>query len=294
MMPAMDAVRLNALPLTDEPTAVLAHCPASVAGLPVLVLPIPGQAELPRDLYSLPRVLVAQRGTGRRWYQLGGRTRALRTAPRMIEVYEGGLSFDHCHWQGEAGRCVMLQFADADVQAMTHGELQRLELRTQHELFDERISGIALGLAEEALNGLPSGRLYAQGLCLALIGVLAGGGATPDTAPPARRLGRLQQERVTDLIRDQLASDLSLTRLAEEAGLSPHHFIRVFKATFGTTPHRYVQRQRLDAAAAALLQGDARPIADIALEHGFASQSHMTELMRRHLGVTPRALQRGD
>ena len=66
------------------------------------------------------------------------------------------------------------------------------------------------------------------------------------------RLGPLQQKRLMALVHDHLASDLSLTRMADEVGLSAHHFARVFKATFGTTPHRYVQHQRLEAADAAL------------------------------------------
>ena len=86
---------------------------------------------------------------------------------------------------------------------------------------------------------------------------------------------------------------MSLTELAETAGLSAHHFSRVFKATFGTTPHRYVQRRRIDAAVAALRAQEKRSIADIALELGFASQAHMTDLMRRQLGVTPRVVRRG-
>ena len=82
--------------------------------------------------------------------------------------------------------------------------------------------------------------------------------------------------------------------LASELGLSPHHFARVFKATFGVTPHRYVQARRLEAAADALQRQRQRPIADIALAHGFASQAHMTDLMRRRFGVPPRLLrQRG-
>jgi AraC family transcriptional regulator len=68
----------------------------------------------------------------------------------------------------------------------------------------------------------------------------------------------------------------------------------VFKASFGTTPHRYVQRRRLEAAVAALQRQGARSIADIALDHGFASQAHMTDLMRRHFGVTPRAVRRRE
>ena len=81
-----------------------------------------------RDLYSAPRMFVAHQGHSSRWYQLGGRTRPLRTSPRMIEIYEGGLTFDHCRWQGEPGRSVLIEFTDADVQAVTHGELQRLDL----------------------------------------------------------------------------------------------------------------------------------------------------------------------
>lgn len=292
----MPRASLDGLAPSNDPTTALAHWPASTAGLPVTVLPIPGEGELPGDLFSAPRIFVAHQGRGRRWYQVGGRTRALQTAPRMIEIYEGGLTFDHLQWQGELGRSVLLEFVDADVQAITHGELPRLQLRTQHELFDERVSSIALALADQALHGLPNGRLYAQGLCVSLIGLLAthhapGSAGLPSTST-AGRLGPLQQKRLTALIQEQMASDLSLTRLADEVGLSAHHFLRVFKATFGSTPHRFVQLQRLEAAAAALQREERRPIAEIALAHGFASQAHMTELMRRRLGTTPREVRR--
>ena len=295
----MDGVNLGDLPTSNDPAAPLAHCPASACCLPITVFPIPGEADIARDLHATPRIFVAHDGSGRRWYQLGASTRELHTAPRMIEIYEGGLSFDHCHWEGEAGRCVMVEFADADVQAMTHGELQRLDLRTQHELFDERISGITLELAEEALNGLPNGRLYAQGLCVALIGALATHHASAAHTPSmavarAGRFGPLQRRRLLEMIRSNLGADLSLARLADEAGLSVHHFVRVFKASFGATPHRYVQQQRLEAAVAALQRQGRRSIADIALDHGFASQAHMTDLMRRHLGVTPRAVRQRE
>lgn len=292
----MDGVSLNDLPTSNDPVTALAHCPASTSCLPITVRPIPGEAERMGDLYSTPRIFVAHQGLGRRWYRLGGRTRTLTTAPRMIEIYEGGLTFDHCRWQGQAGRSVLVEFADADVQAITHGELQKLALRTQHEVFDEKVSRIALELAEEALHGMPNGRLYAQGLCVALVGVLASCHATGGQVPPqaaAGWLGPLQQKRLIDLIHHHLSSDLSLTRLADEVGLSARQFLRVFKATFNTTPHRYVQQRRIEAAAAALRGQGARPIAQIALEHGFASQAHMTGLMRRHLGVTPRVLRRG-
>lgn len=76
-----------------------------------------------------------------------------------------------------------IEFADAHVQAITHGELQRLDLRTQHELFDEQVSTISLELAQEALQGLPNGRLYAQGLCVSLVGLLASRHVRPPVVP---------------------------------------------------------------------------------------------------------------
>ena len=260
---------LEDLPTSNDPMAHLAYRPASISSLPITVCPIPGEAELYRDLHATPRILVAHDGWGRRWYQLGSVTRHLSTRPRMIEIYEGGLSFEHCRWEGEPGRCVMVEFADTDVQALTHGELECLGLRTQHEVFDDRVSEIALALAQEALQDLPNGRLYVQGLCVALIGVLDADYVTTGgtlSAAIAGQLGPLQKRRVLDLIQDNLGADLSLTELAESAGLSAHHFSRVFKATFGTTPHRYVQQRRLEAAVAALRQQERRPIADIALE----------------------------
>lgn len=217
----------------------------------------------------------------------------MRTEPGMIEIYEKGLVFDHCRWSGEPGRCILVEFSDADVEAMTHGEMQALPLRTQHEVFDERVSRIVFGLAGEALAGLPNGRLYAQGLSAALLGLLGSNyvSAARQSLPlPPGRIGFAQQRRLVELIEGQLGSDLSLTRLAEEIGLSTFHFARAFKATFGVTPHHYVQGRRLDAAARALRSEHGRPIADIALACGFSSQSHMTELMRRKMGTTPRGM----
>lgn len=292
----MSTLSLAGLPLSDDPTTVLAHYPASIAGLPITVLPIPATGELIDDFHPTSRIFVAQQGRGMRWYRQGKHARRMHTAPRMIEMYEQGLSFDHCQWQGKAGRCARLEFADADVQALTHGELQSLRLQTQHELFDERVSRITLELADEALRGLPSGRLYVQGLCVALLGTLysryaSGRDTMPSSVP--RRFGLARQQRLIDLIEQQLGSQLSLVRLAQEVGLSPHHFARIFKETFGTTPHQYVQERRIDLAATALRQGDCRPLADIAVAYGFANQSHMTALMRSRLGITPGMLRRG-
>jgi len=286
---------LHDLTASNNPKRVLAHCPSSTAGLPITVMPIPARGEFHGDHHETTCILVAHQGHGRRWYRQGRLIRSLYTAPRMIEIYDQGVIFDHQRWDGELGRCVMIEFGDADVQAITHGRLQSLRLPTRHQVFDERVSRLTLELAEETMCSVPSGELYAQGLCVALLGILAHHhGECAAHAPTAdRRLGAAQQRRLSDLIRQEIGAKLSLSRLAQEVGLSPQHFARLFKATYGTTPHQYVQTLRIDAAVEALRRDPAVSIAQVALACGFASHSHMTELMRRRLGVRPSALRRG-
>jgi AraC family transcriptional regulator len=291
----MSKFDLSKLTMTNDIGLVLAHSPASSSCLPITVMPIAAEAEQKNHGYAVQRVVVAHKAMGRRWYQLGGVTRPMRTAPRMIEIYEDGLTFDHCRWEGEAGQAVVVEFTDADVQSITHGDLPELKLRTEHEVFDEQVSRITLDLAQEALNGLPNGQLYAQGLCVSLIGLMANRySARCELRTPAsqRQLSLQQQKKISELVQGQLSEDLSLTRLAEAVGLSTYYFVRVFKSTFGTTPHRFVQERRLEAAAAALQRDSRSSIAEIAFEHGFANQAHMTGLMRQHFGVTPRAMRR--
>jgi len=293
----MDSVKLHALAPTNNPLDVLARGRDGATPLPVAVRPIPASGSITPDCHATPRIFVAHAGLGNRHYRYGLRTLDLRTAPRMIEVYEGGLVFDSASWSGQAGRCVEIQFRDTDVQALTRGELQALPLKTRHELFDERVSSLALQLAVEALADGPREPLYAQGLCLALLGVLLAEHCRGSRGTsPAGDLGGLspeQQRRVADLVAAEFGSKLTLDRMAAETGLSPHHFARLFKRSFDATPHEYVQGVRLDAAMRALLAGGERPIAEIAQACGFASQSHMTESMRRSCGVTPGHLQRG-
>lgn len=288
----MAARSFHELTTSDDPKMVLAHCPAAMGGFAVTVLPIPGRGDESHDFHPTARIFVAQRGRGQRWYTRAGSTREMHTTPRMVEVYEAGLGFDRSRWEGEAGRCVMVEFGDAEVQAATHGGLQSLALRTQHEVFDTRVSSLTLALAQEALFGQPQGQLYVQGLSLALLGALTQGHtrAQRQAERAPRQLSPGQQRRVVDLVAAQYGEKLSLPQLAAQVQLSPQHFTRLFKVSFGLTPHAYVQQVRLEAAARALRSGAHSTIAEIALACGFSSHSHLSDLLRRHHGMTPTAL----
>ncbi len=91
--------------------------------------------------------------------------------------------------------------------------------------------------------------------------------------------------RARDIIQDQFSDDLSLTELAQMAGLSPFHLVRVFEKALGVTPHGYLTQVRVERAKAEL--GRNGRIADIAADCGFSDQAHLTRLFKRQYGITP-------
>ena len=95
-----------------------------------------------------------------------------------------------------------------------------------------------------------------------------------------------QQRRATELIDADLTGDLSLTRLAEECGMSTGHFSRAFRRSVGSPPHRWLLKRRVDLARD-LLSSTTMPLTEVALACGFADQSHLTRVFRRQLGETP-------
>jgi AraC family transcriptional regulator len=98
---------------------------------------------------------------------------------------------------------------------------------------------------------------------------------------PARILSRIR-----DRIEAELDKKLSLGSLAKESGYSRAHFLRMFRTATGLTPHQYVLERRLGAAQQ-LLRESRMLLADIALRCGFCSQTHMSDVFRKRLGVTP-------
>ena len=91
--------------------------------------------------------------------------------------------------------------------------------------------------------------------------------------------------RVRDYIHDHLADSPTLAELARVAGLSRYHFLRVFRARFGLTPHAYLTQARITRARELLAAGE--PIGSVAFAVGFADQSHLTNRFKQWVGVTP-------
>ena len=84
---------------------------------------------------------------------------------------------------------------------------------------------------------------------------------------------------------------MCLDHLAALAHMSPYHFARLFKKSTGLPPHQYVIARRVERAKELLRDRDPLPLAEVAAETGFSSQSHFTRHFKRFVGVTPRQFQ---
>jgi len=128
--------------------------------------------------------------------------------------------------------------------------------------------------------------LRAEALMGAFLGALLArhGERPPSGAVPARAA---TLARVKDYIRTYYASDITVEDLAAVAGLSRAHLTRAFTGAYHVPPHVYLNAVRIARAQDLIRAG--MPLAAVALECGFADQSHLTRRFKGSVGATPSA-----
>jgi AraC family transcriptional regulator len=135
-------------------------------------------------------------------------------------------------------------------------------------------------------------------LCFEALGVvltheLARANAAPHHAEPRARggLAGWQRRIVTEYIEAQVAEPIPLAELAKLVQLSPYHFCRAFKQSFGVPPHRYHTGRRIERAKAMLAEPN-YSVTEIGLSVGFSETSSFTAAFRKATGLTPTAYHR--
>jgi AraC-like DNA-binding protein len=97
--------------------------------------------------------------------------------------------------------------------------------------------------------------------------------------------------RARDAMDRAYARPLDVPALAQIAHLSEAHFIRTFRATFGETPHRYLQRRRVERSMSLLRETD-RSVTEICFAVGFGSLGTFSRTFREIVGESPTAYRR--
>jgi AraC family transcriptional regulator len=108
----------------------------------------------------------------------------------------------------------------------------------------------------------------------------------PRTAPSKGGLASWQERKVRDYVDTNIDSSILVEDLAGIVSLSAAHFCRAFKKSFSATPHAYIVSRRVERAQE-LMRTTRTPLSQIALDCGFADQTHLSKLFRRLTGRTP-------
>src|SRR5262245_43213766 len=98
--------------------------------------------------------------------------------------------------------------------------------------------------------------------------------------------------RARDAMDRAYAEPLDLRAIAAVAHISPAHFSRSFRSVFGETPHRYLQRRRVERSMFLLRETD-RSVTDVCFDVGFTSLGTFSRTFREIVGETPSAYRRG-
>jgi len=167
------------------------------------------------------------------------------------------------------------------------------ELRLRVNFLDPAAQQLMTLLLADANEGFSTERLYTEYLAQALaVRMLYQGRQTsPETNNRgSSALPRHVLRRIIERMRC-FSCDLSLQALANESGYSRVHFVRMFRAATGYSPHNYLLNLKLERARE-LLRNPSISLIDIALDCGFSSHSHMSRLFHKIVGVTPSAYRR--
>jgi AraC family transcriptional regulator len=215
--------------------------------------------------------------------------------PGSVFIFPRGCDETNIRITGDVHRFVVTEFDLATLERLLPPEARPSDesLVPQLNMEDPHIAAILSNMLSEATAGCPSGPLYGESLSLALAAYVTGRYSAKACKPEAAEHGfsRAQLQSVIDYIHAHLRGDVSLVELANAIHLSPRHFSRLFRKTFGTTPHRYVMDERVSEVKS-LLASRRFSILEIVEELGFSDQSHLTNVFRKATGVTPARYQR--
>ena len=184
------------------------------------------------------------------------------------------------HRHGEGDRCLSFRFEPELFECVAHDAGGKPAF-AHNRLPPVRALAPLTARARRAMNDPAAMEEVAIELAGAAIGLSGPARSTTSSAPNG------PMSAVLRYMAAHSAAPHSITGLARMAKLSPFHFLRSFKATTGVTPHQWLLRARLRAAAEKLAV-TRTPVTEIALDVGFEDLSNFTRTFRVEFGASPR------
>jgi AraC family transcriptional regulator len=176
-----------------------------------------------------------------------------------------------------SGRFLTVSISDQTLHIATEGAALPFVATT---MVSEHAAAAGLRLVQQCVASEVDGSAIMEGLCWEPLSGASGAKLWPEKYLPSWI--RSAQE----LLQDQCTGPLLISDMAQQLGVHPVYFARVFRKVFHCTPGEYRTRCRLNQGMALL--GNANlSLSDIALKAGFFDQSHFTRAFRDHLGTPP-------
>ncbi|WP_439500063.1 helix-turn-helix domain-containing protein [Bosea sp. (in: a-proteobacteria)] len=206
-------------------------------------------------------------------------------APGSLLLGNQGACFECGHEHAAGDRCLAFQFAPDYLEEIVAAVPGAQPAFSRAHLPPSLALARLVAAAEAAPGDAAIYEDVALRLAGAVVATLAARLPAPATAN-ARDTGRITE--AVRRIEAECDEPLSLARLARDAAMSRYHFLRVFRAQVGMTPHQFLLRTRLHRAALMLRQSDMQ-VASIAFDAGFGDLSSFNRRFRRVMGTSPSA-----
>ena len=239
------------------------------------------------ELHNHYSVAVVAAGT----FQYRSSAGTALMTPGSLLLGTAGAHFECAHDHGAGDRCIAFRYSPEYFEKL----VSQSGIRSSKARFSAprvppvKAISTLVARALTGTSGMEQSRWEELAIMIAARAIeLANGGRRASDDPPSA-VARVT--RVVRRVERQPDDALTLNSLADEAGLSPYHFLRVFESLTGVTPHQYIVRARLREAAFRL-SAEPDKILDVALDCGFADISNFNRAFRAEFGTTPRDYRR--
>ena len=254
---------------------------SSVGGLTLTDYQCPSGYRIPKHSHERTYLKLVLAGTYPETY--GSRTRQCR--PAAVVFHPAG-ELHAEHFGGEGGRTFSVEFGEGIYQWIQGHSAALLDRPAEFQ--GGPVAWLAFRLYDEFQICDVFSPLAVEGLTLELIATAARSAPLPPLRPPPDWLSR-----AIDIVRTRFAGSLSLTRVAREVGVHPVHLARAFRCHAHCSVGEYLRRVRIDYACRQLSNTE-RSLVEIALDAGFADQSHFSRTFKRLTGLPPAAFRRSQ